>query len=242
GFPSTIGARRYRGAVRRLGEVLARREEAKLLRPWRVREPPAAQREEPSGPSHVDARRPKISRPADHAAGARGHELSRRRRADAGHTHQCLVRRSADFDRKPLGMGERPGGLWVVVKRQVAIGAEDELVVLEAVLPQEMLRLVEPELARRRRRSMPLERGPHDRLERAEGSGMKKALPLWRGHEPGDFTIGFARGADHELGRRSDRAGLSRRIEPPTLAAEPTGQPEPRQEVSTEVLLPPPRP
>ena len=107
-------------------------------------------------------------------------------------------------------MGERPGRLRVVVKRQVAVRAEDELVVLEAVLAQEMLRLVEPKLARRRRRTLSLQRRPHDRLEGAEVSVMKKALPLESGHQAKDFAIRLARGADDELGRRSNRPGSSR--------------------------------
>jgi len=68
-------------------------------------------------------------------------------------------------------------------------------------------------------------------------SVMQKALPLEPGHEPEDFTIGLARGADDELGRRSDHAGLSGRIEPPALEGEATGQLELRQQVSAEVLV-----
>src|SRR4029453_13090395 len=235
--PSTIGAGRYRGSERRLGEVLARREEAQLLRPRRARQPPAAQREEPPGPSHVDAGRPKVSLPADPAAAARGHEALRRRRADAGYTHQRLVGRAADLDRKQLGMGERPGRLRVVVKRQVAVGPEDELVVLKAVLPKEMLRLVEPELARGRCGALPLQRRPHDRLESAEVSVMKEASPLEPGHGPKNLQVRLTRRTDDELGRRSDRAGSSRPLVTPAVEDEPPGQLELRQQVSAEVLL-----
>src|SRR5262245_64808653 len=134
-------------------------------------------------------------------------------------------------------MSKGPGGLRVVLQRQVAVGPEDELVVLEAVLPQEMLGLIEPELALRRGRALCLQRCPHDRLEGAEVSVMQKALSLEPSHEPEDFTIGLARGADDELGRRSDHEGLGWRIEAPALEGEATSQLELRQQVSAEVLL-----
>ena len=121
-------------------------------------------------------------------------------------------------------MRQRPCRLRIIVERQVAVRAEDQLVVLKAVLPQEMLRLVEPRLARRRRRAPPLQRRAHHRLEGAEVGVVKQTMPLESGHEPEDLSVLLARRAHDELGRGTDGGELRRRPEPSALEDETTRQ------------------
>ena len=141
---SAIGAGRHRRPEGRLRQMLAVREQTKLSRRRRAREPAAAQREKPRRPCHIDPGGSQVARPADHRAAPPVDERARGGRADPWHTDQALVRRAGDLDRKALGMRERPRRLWIVVERQVAVAGEDQLVVAEAVLPDEVLGLVEP--------------------------------------------------------------------------------------------------
>src|SRR6266545_2073225 len=221
---SPIGARRNRGPEGRLSQVFAVREEPQLPRTGLPRKPPALEREEPRRSGHVDARCPEVTRPPDHGATPRGDERPRGHGADSWHAHQNLVRGAGDLDREPLGMREGPRRLRVIAERQVTIRAEDQLVILEAVLPQEMLRLVEPQLARRRRRAPPLQRGAHHRLEGAEVSVVQETLPLEAGHEPEDLSVLLARRAHDELGRGTDSGQPYRRPEPSALEDETTRQ------------------
>jgi len=83
--------------------VLARREEAQLRRPRRAREPAAAQREEPPGSSHVDARRAKIAAQRITLWGRAATSF----RAVAG--PMPGTRTSASYGARPISIGNRSG-------------------------------------------------------------------------------------------------------------------------------------
>src|SRR5262245_54035271 len=96
---SAIGAGRDRRPKRRLSQMVSVREEPKLSRRWRIREPALAQREKPAGPRDVDSGHAEVTRPADHCATTRLDERARRGRTDAWDAHQDLVRRARDLGR-----------------------------------------------------------------------------------------------------------------------------------------------
>ena len=102
-----------------------------------------------------------------------------------------------------LGVGERPRGLGVVIERKVAVGLERQLVDAKAVLPQQMLGLVEARLARGGRGREPLERCADDRLERAEVRVMKEPLALEPRDEPEHLAVALTDGTNDELGGRA---------------------------------------
>src|SRR5262245_7583450 len=153
-------------------------EEPELPTRRRRREATTVQHEKPSGPRDVDTRPPEVGGESERGAAARLHETPGGERSDAGHAHEQLARRARDLEREDLGMRERPRRLRVVVEGEVAVAVERELLEAEAVVAQEMLRLVETELAARRRGRKPFHRRAGDRLKRAEVCVVQELLTL----------------------------------------------------------------
>ena len=104
----------------------------------------------------------------------------------------------------------RPRGLGIFVQWKIAVGGEQELLEREAVLTEQVLRLVEPELTRRRSRREVLERCPHHGLESAEMRVVQGAVTFEPGDQSQDFPIALAGSADHELRRRSRATDVAR--------------------------------
>ena len=134
-------------------------------------------------------------------------------------------------------MGQRPGRLRIVVEREVAVAPEHELLHPEAVLPEQVLGLVEAPLARGGGGREALHRRPGHRLEGAEVSMVEEPALLEAAHHAEDLAVLLALGPHHELrggaGRRDAHAALE-----PRLARETTGQHQVREEVARVVLLP----
>ena len=167
---------------------------------------------------------------------ARLHDRPRGPGADAGHAQEHLERRPGDVERKALGMGQRPRRLRIVLEREVAVGAERQLVEAEPVLAQQMLGLVKTGLAGGRRRGEVLEGCADHRLEGAEVGVVQQALALEPGDEAEHLAIALAGGADDEL--RGRAAARPRSALLARLAIEATGQLELGQQIAGEILLP----
>ena len=161
----------------------------------------------------------------------------RRARSDAGHSQQELVGRRGDLHREDLGMAEGPRRLGVAVEGQVAVGLEDEVVVAEAVLAQQVLGLVEPQLPDGWSRSRSFHRRTHHGLERAEVRVVEQALPLQARDEAEDLAVALAGGADDELGRRARGPHAPGHGIEPRLERVPPGQLQRGQQVAGQILL-----
>src|SRR5688572_1535069 len=133
-------------------------------------------------------------------------------------------------------MGARPRGLRIDVERKIAGRVEGELVEAKSVLAQQVLRLIEAQLARGGRGWKVLERGAGHRLEGAEVGVVQQTPPLEPGHDVEDLAVTLAGGADDEL-----RGGAGRPQGARVAATQrelPCGALELRQQISREVLLP----
>ena len=133
-------------------------------------------------------------------------------------------------------MGQRPRRLGIVLERQVAVGAEDQLAFPEAVEPEQVLGLVEAPLARGGRGREPFHRRPGHRLEGAEVRVVEQPSTLEPAHHAEDLAVLVALGADHELGGGPRRGNVTAALQP-CLARQPAGQHEIREQIAREVLL-----
>ena len=136
------------------------------------------------------------------------------------------------------GMREGPGRLGIVLERKIAVRLEDELLEAEAVLAQQVLGLIEAELAHGRRRCEALHRRARHRLKGAEVRVVQQALAFETADEAEDLPVPLALRADHELGRGPLGAGRSGRPSSRPSAREAAGQLELGDEIAIEVLLP----
>ena len=104
-------------------------------------------------------------------------------------------------------------------------------------MSEQVLGLVETELAHRGRGSPLREWRSRHRLERAEVRVMEEALTLEAGHQPEDLAVSLSRGTDHELRGRAHRGDVGRVTAQPPLSHEAAGALEVRQQVTGEILL-----
>src|SRR5439155_26564810 len=211
-------------------------EEPELRCRRRQRQATAAQREEPPGARHVDTQAAQVRRETQDRRAARRHQTPCRERSYPRDTDEQILRRARHLEREVFGVRQRPRCLRIVVEREIAAGVERELLEAKAVVAQEMLRLVEAELAARRRRREAFHRRPDDRRERTEVRVMQEPLSLEPGDDAEDLAVTFSRRADDELRGGGADASLRGGCAPP-VAKEATRILELRQEITAEILL-----
>lgn len=171
-----------------------------------IGETAAAHCEEVAGAERVHAGSGEVALTADHGVAPLGDQRARTLRADARDPQQQLIGRRLHLEGEALGVGEGPGRFRVVVEREVAVALEEPLVPREAVLPEQVLGLIEPQLARRRGGLVSLHRSSGDRLERAEVGVVQESAPHETRDEAEDLAVSLAGRSHDELGRRSGRA------------------------------------